>query len=160
MSFEGLEQTTVRVRAEQHGKAEAEQTHRVRSQHRVGGRGARPLGLMWIRTPEGLSPPPPLSCFPFLKSKHDSGLANWDTMSAWASGSLRLGGSRTRRQLSRAPVGLAGSCLWAQPLLPGEEARGSSDCCQATEVFRVRQPCLSFHKVYKQFINKAYLRKI
>lgn len=42
---------------------------------------------------EDSRPPPPLRCFPFLASKQKLDLANWDTMSAWAAGCLKLGGS-------------------------------------------------------------------
>ena len=109
--------------------------------------------------------PHPTQLLSLLKSKHDSGLANWDAMSAWASGSLRSGGSCSGRQLPGAPVTV--TCwphrklhLGTAPPAGGGEALGSSDCCQATEVFRVRQPSLSFHKVPEQFVNKAYLRRI
>lgn len=49
-------------------------------------------------------PRPPLGFFPFLESKQKNSLANWDTVSAWASGGLRFGGSCSASWMPGVPV--------------------------------------------------------
>lgn len=74
---------------------------------------------------EGLEPPSPLSCSPRLQSKRERGLANWATMSVWASGRLRPDGScapthhRCLGRLLSAPVDLVGRFLGDSPFCWG-----------------------------------------
>lgn len=105
-----------------------------------GGGGAAPGGggeLHGYRSDSERStgtPTPTQLLSPF--AEHERGLANGDTMSVWAPGRLRSGGSCPRvRRLGRllpAPVDLVGRFVGARPLLLGAGPLDQSHCCQAT----------------------------
>ena len=93
MSLEGLEHTMVRVFRQQAGTQEQRLNRCTVSDLSTLWTSARAAvaGTHVDLDSEGTQVPhPPLSCFPILESKHESGLANRDIVSAWASGSLRF----------------------------------------------------------------------
>ena len=119
-----------------------------------------PWKEVWAGTPgEGLKSSTPTQLLSLFIEQAFAWPSNGDTMPAWASGSLKLGGSCSGSE-SAVPAASTcwpgGSCLWTQPLLlEGGEVLDPFRLLPGNLSLQGQTVLFVFPQVYRQFVKKS-----